>query len=225
MRGSSETKSEAQSESSLKTLFKTRTLWFHHLGYAVFNIASASVGAWLTVYFVRVHKLSLSEVGLWFGVAMMTGGLAGIVFGGWLSDKFRAKQLGGRMQLASLSALMSAMIWAVILLGNDVRVLLFINIAMQIFSLSWLGPSFADLNDIVEPKQRGLAVGIYFFIVNVAGYGIAPLVIGRLNDVMNITTNPEAMRVSLLICPIACAVATVLLWLGSREMNLRVKGA
>jgi MFS family permease len=117
------------------------------------------------------------------------------------------------------------LIWAVILLGNDVRVLLFINIAMQIFSLSWLGPSFADLNDIVEPKQRGLAVGIYFFIVNVAGYGIAPLVIGRLNDVMNITTNPEAMRVSLFICPIACAVATVLLWLGSREMNLRVKGA
>ena len=225
LRGSSETKSEAQSEASLKALFKTKTLWFHHLGYAVFNIASASVGAWLTVYFVRVHKLSLSEVGLWFGIAMMTGGLAGIVFGGWLSDKFRAKQLGGRMQLASLSALMSAMIWAVILFGNDVKLLLFINMVMQAFSLSWLGPSFADLNDIVEPKQRGLAVGIYFFIVNVAGYGIAPLVIGRLNDVMNITTNPEAMRLSLLICPIACVVATLLLWLGSREMNLSVKGA
>ncbi len=224
-RGSSETKSEAQSEASLKALFKTKTLWFHHLGYAVFNMASASVGAWLTVYFVRVHKLSLSEVGLWFGIAMMTGGLAGIVFSGWLSDRFRAKQLGGRMQLASLSALMSAIIWAVILFGNDVKLLLFINIVMQAFSLSWLGPSFADLNDIVEPKQRGLAVGVYFFIVNVAGYGIAPLVIGRFNDVMSITTNPEAMRLSLLICPIACAVATVMLWLGSREMNLSVKGA
>lgn len=221
LRGSSETKSEAKSESSLKDLFKTKTLWLHHAGYAVFNIASASVGAWLTVYFVRVHKLSLSEVGLWFGIAMMTGGIAGMVLGGIFADKFREKQIGGRMRVASISALFSGIIWAVMLLGNDAKALLMLNILMQAFSLSWLGASFADLNDIVEPKQRGLAVGVYFFIVNVAGYGIAPLVIGRLNDVMNITVNPDAMRLSLLICPIACVVATLLLWLGSREMNAR----
>lgn len=221
LRGSSESKSEAKSESSLKELFKTKTLWLHHAGYAIFNIASASVGAWLTVYFVRVHKLSLSEVGLWFGIAMMTGGIAGMVLGGIAADKFREKEIGGRMRVASVSALVSGAIWAVMLFGDNVKFLLMLNIAMQAFSLSWLGASFADLNDIVEPKQRGLAVGVYFFVVNLAGYGIAPLVIGRLNDAMNITENPEAMRLSLLICPIACAVATVVLWLGRREMNAR----
>lgn len=221
VRGSSETSSEAKSESSVKELLKTKMLWLHHAGYAIFNIASASVGAWLTVYFVRVHKLSLSEVGIWFGIAMMTGGIAGMVFGGIFADKFREKEIGGRMRVASVSALFSAAIWAVMLFGDDVKFLLLLNIAMQAFSLSWLGASFADLNDIVEPKQRGVAVGVYFFVVNLAGYGIAPLVIGRLNDAMNITANPEAMRLSLLICPIACAVATVVLWFGSREMNVR----
>ncbi|MCS6989272.1 MAG: MFS transporter [Chloroherpetonaceae bacterium] len=224
-RGESETKSEAKSEASLKELFKTKTLWLHHLGYAIFNVGSASIGAWLTVYFARVHKLSLSEIGLWFGVAMMTGGVAGMILGGRFADKFRKKQIGGRMLVASVSALASAAIWAMMLLGDDAKTLLALNVAMQAFALSWLGPSFADLNDIVEPKQRGLAVGVYFFIVNVAGYGIAPLVIGRLNDAMNVVANPDAMRLSLAVCPAASAVAALVLWLGSREMNSRYKEA
>jgi len=225
LRGSSETKNELQSESSLKELFKTKTLWFHHSGYALFNVASASVGAWLTIFFVRVHKLSLTEVGLWFGIAMMTGGLAGMVFGGVFADKLRAKQVGGRMLMASISAGFSAVIWLVMLWGNDSKPLLVLNVVMQAFSLSWLGASFADVNDIVQPKQRGLAVGVYFFVVNLAGYGVAPLVIGRLNDTMNITSNPDAMRMSLMICPVACVLASIVLWLGSRELNRVYKGA
>lgn len=224
-RGGNETQREARSEASLKELFKTKTLWLHHLGYAIFNIGSASIGAWLTVYFARVHKLSLSEIGLWFGIAMMTGGVAGMTLGGYVADWFRKKQIGGRMRVASVSALMSAAIWTIMLSGNDATTLLLLNVAMQAFALSWLGPSFADLNDIVEPKQRGLAVGVYFFVANVAGYGIAPLAIGRLNDMMNVVANPDAMRLSLAICPIASATAAALLWLGSREMNARYKEA
>ncbi|MDX2127439.1 MAG: MFS transporter [Chloroherpetonaceae bacterium] len=223
-RGENEKPTESIQESRLIELLKTKMLWLHHLGYSVFNVASASVGAWLTIYFVRVHKLSVSEVGLWFGLAMMTGGLAGMVVGGILADRFRKQHLGGRMLLASISAIASSLLWALMLFGNEVKVLLVLNIALQAFSLSWLGPSFADLNDLVEPKQRGLAVGVYFFLVNVFGYGIAPLLIGWINDAMQITLNPEAMRTSLMICPIACVIASGILWFGSREMNVKYEG-
>lgn len=217
-RGHSEVRKQ-ETVSDWRTLYKTAKIWFHHSGYALFNVASASVGAWLTVFFVRVHKLSLVEIGSWFGIAMITGGLIGIIGGGYLADKFRQKEVGGRMKLASLSALASALCWSLMLLGENLVLLLALNFFLIGFSLSWLGPSFADLNDIAAPTMRGLAVGIYFFLVNVAGYGVAPLVIGYLNDQWNVSANPEAMRLSLIICPVACVLAAVVLALGNRQMN------
>jgi MFS family permease len=194
-------------------------IWFHHGGYALFNVASASVAAWLTVFFVRVHQLSLVEVGTWFGLAMIVGGIIGIVGGGYLADKFRETAMGGRMKLASFSAAASACCWALMLLVNNLPLLLALNFLLIGFSLSWLGPSFADLNDIASANMRGLAVGIYFFLVNLAGYGLAPLLIGFLNDYWQVSTHPEVMRLSLLVCPIACVLATIVLGIGSRNMN------
>jgi hypothetical protein len=41
----------------------------------------------------------------------------------------------------------------------------------------WLGPAAADVHDVAGPQLRGLGIGIYFFTVNVAAYGVgAPLV-------------------------------------------------
>ncbi|MFN3393450.1 MAG: spinster family MFS transporter [Candidatus Thermochlorobacter sp.] len=217
-RGHSEARRQ-ETVSDWRALYKTAKIWFHHSGYALFNVASASVGAWLTVFFVRVHKLSLVEIGSWFGIAMITGGFVGIIGGGYLADKFRQKEVGGRMKLASLSAFASALCWSLMLLGENLVLLLALNFFLIGFSLSWLGPSFADLNDIAAPTMRGLAVGIYFFLVNVAGYGVAPLVIGYLNDLWNVSANPDAMRLSLIICPVACMLAAVILALGNRQLN------
>jgi MFS family permease len=222
-RGQSEIKtqhaSQPQVPPSWHTLYQNAKIWFHHGGYALFNVASASVAAWLTVFFVRVHQLSLVEVGTWFGLAMIVGGIIGIVGGGYLADRFRETATGGRMKLASLSAAASACCWALMLFSNNLPLLLALNFLLIGFSLSWLGPSFADLNDIAAPNMRGLAVGIYFFLVNLAGYGLAPLLIGALNDYWNVSTHPEVMRLSLLVCPVACVLATIVLGIGSRNMN------
>ncbi len=214
-----QTSSQPQAPPSWHTLYQNAKIWFHHSGYALFNIASASVAAWLTVFFVRVHQLSLVEVGTWFGLAMIVGGIIGIVGGGYFADRFRETATGGRMKLASFSAIASACCWALMLLSNNLSLLLALNFLLIGFSLSWLGPSFADLNDIAAPNIRGLAVGIYFFLVNLAGYGLAPLLIGALNDYWNVGTHPEVMRLSLLVCPIACVLAAIVLGIGSRNMH------
>lgn len=63
---------------------------------------------------------------------------------------------------------------------------------------------------------RGLAIGIFFSIVNIVAYGFGGPLIGRISDILGVAKNPDQMRLSLLVCPIACALGAMLLWMGSK---------
>lgn len=67
--------------------------------------------------------------------------------------------------------------------------------------LAFLGPAAADLQDLAGPARRRIAIGICFLCVNVLGYGIAPPIIGKLGDLLDVGTHPELMSPSLLVCP------------------------
>jgi hypothetical protein len=75
------------------------------------------------------------------------------------------------------------------------------------------------VHDLAGPHLRGLAIGIFFSLVNITAYGIGAPLIGKISDVLGVATNPEQMRISLLVCPAACALGAVLLWLGSRARS------
>jgi len=66
--------------------------------------------------------------------------------------------------------------------------------------------------------MNAISIGIYFFSVNIAVYAIGSNIIGKLNDLLGAATSPLQMRYSLLVCPTACALAAVMLWLGSRKL-------
>jgi MFS family permease len=52
--------------------------------------------------------------------------------------------------------------------------------------------------------------------VNIVAYGIGAPLIGKLSDSLGVAADPHQMRLSLLVCPVACALGAVLLWAGSR---------
>ena len=92
-------------------------------------------------------------------------------------------------------------------------------------AIMWVGPATADVTDIAGPHSRGLAIGIFFSTVNILAYGIGSPLIGKISDVLGVSTNPEQMRYSLLVCPAACALGAVLLWMGSRARKAAVAQA
>jgi hypothetical protein len=83
----------------------------------------------------------------------------------------------------------------------------------------WVGPAAADVHEIAGPNLRGLGIGIYFFTVTIAAYGAGSLLIGKLNDWVNVDANPQMMRYTLLVCPLAASIGALCLWLGSRSLE------
>lgn len=205
--------------SAWRTLATSVPLRFHLAGYALFNLAANSLGIWGALFFVRRHGMTLAQVGALAGILSISAGMPGTVLGGVLADRLRRRGRGGRMFFTACGALACIPLWLVLLYSRNAILLIAASAFLLGAALMWLGPAAADVHEIVGPEMRGLGVAVYFFTVNIVGYGIGPPLIGWLSDRLGAAQDPSRLRDALLVCPAACAFAAVLLLLGSRSMK------
>jgi MFS family permease len=206
----------AEGSKDWRLLFRSVPLRYLYAGYALFALSSNNLGIWVPTFFIRVHHMSLLMIGTAAGILSIVVGIPVTILGGYYSDKFSRKLRGGRMAFTACAALVSIPLWIGLLFANQIVVLLLLNIVLYGLALMWVGPAAADVHDIAGPNLRGLGIGIFFSAANIVAYGIGSPLIGKLNDSLGVATNPEQMRIALLVCPAACVLSALLLWLGSR---------
>lgn len=218
-RGRTEVATTHYGSSDWKVLFRSVPLRYLYLGYGLFGIASNNLGIWVPSFFVRVHGMSLLLIGTVTGIVAIGVGVPVTIMGGFLSDRFRRFGKGGRMRFSMCAALASVPLWALLLFTDSKPLLLTLNCILFALAISWLGPAAADVHDIAGPHLRGLGIGIYFSTVNICAYGIGSPLIGKLSDLLGVSSNPGVMRYSLLVCLVACVLSAVMLWRGSQSLQ------
>ena len=214
-----------------KPLLKSKPFTFLCLGYALLGLATNNLSIWGAVFYTRVHRLDISTIGFYTGIFVIVAGIPATIYGGVLADWFRRKQRGGRMFYGAILSLVSIPFWLLLLFAPNYQTAFFANFILLGAALAWLGAAAADATEIAGAKLRGLAVAIYFFAVNIAAYAVGSTLIGKLNDLAGIVTNPqtgvttnaEMMRYTLLVCPASCLLAAICLWLGSRSLDNSAK--
>lgn len=200
----------------IRALFAAPALPWHLAGYAMFAAASYSLSIWVPKLLERSYSVPKAEIGLLAGLgSLIAGGLA-TAFGGWIADRFRARHPGGRMRFSALCALACAPLWLTLLLSGSLPVMFAAFVLLLGLGLAWLGPAAADVVTLAGPDRRGLGVGVYLFVVNLVGYGLAPPLTGWIADSLGGAANPMAARDALLMAPLCCVAASALLWRGSR---------
>lgn len=188
-------------------------------GYALLAVAANSLSIWIPTFLSRAYGLPLAKIGLLSGVSMAVAGGLATAFGGALADRARHRGTGGRMRFTATAALLGVPLWLGLLFSGAVPVMAACYFALAGLGLCWLGPAAADVSDRAGPALRGLGIGVYFFVVNLVGYGVAPLALGRLSDALGSAVDPMQMRYALIACPVACAAAALVLWRGSAAMD------
>jgi MFS family permease len=217
-RGTTEVATTKYTANDWKILFKSIPLRYHYLGYGCFGLAANNLSFWGPTFLTRVYKLDLLTIGKWGGLLTLVAGVPGTILGGYFADRFRRFGRGGRMLFGGLAALIAVPFWLLFIFSGNLLLLLIANLVLLALSLVWLGPAAADVHDIAGPQLRGLGIGVYFFAVIIA-YGIGSLIIGQVNDWLVVSTTPLNMRFSMLLCPLACLVASISLWRGYKTAN------
>lgn len=216
VRGRTEVAAVQYGRDDWKILLRSVPLRYLYLGYGMFGIAANNLGIWGAAYYMRVHEVSLATIGFVGGILAFTVGVPVTILGGYLADRLRRRIPGGRMAFSACVALLSVPLWLGLLFFDDLGLLLALNVPLYGLALIWVAPAAADLHEIAGPHLRGLGIGILFSVVNILAYLVGSPLIGRLSDVLGVAADPGRMRLALLVCPAACALGAILLWLGSR---------
>lgn len=174
-------------------------------GYALVGLASNNLGIWGPTFYARLHGVSLVKIGFYGGLVALAVGTPAMIFGGWFSDRVKR-----RMTFTAVAALASVPLWIALLFVENLTTVFAVNVVLYGLAILWVGPATADVTSVAGPRLRGLAIGVFFSIVNIAAYGIGSPLIGKLSDVWG-------LRKALLVGPAACAAGALLLWIGSRS--------
>jgi MFS transporter, Spinster family, sphingosine-1-phosphate transporter len=149
---------------------------------------------WTTIFFQRTHDLSPGQVGLWFGLIGGLGGMLGTWLGGYLADRFGAKN---RRHVLSAPAIGMALAVPVALLAYQASswpLALLLLFLPTVFNSFYYGPTYSAAQGLVPMRARAIAAATLLFFQNLIGLGLGPLFFGMLSDWLQPTYGADSVR-------------------------------
>ena len=168
-----------------------------------------TVSTWSAPYLMRTYSLSPVQIGLALGLTHTLGTVIGLISGGWLVDRWKARNPGAPILMCLIALFMVAPALIAMLLLHNVTAFIIAYGVLSIFSSFWSGGIAATVQDLVTPRMRGAASSCYSLVVTIIMSGLGPYWVGR---VSKMTGSLETGLLSiLLLAPFALVTLILLL--------------
>jgi MFS transporter, Spinster family, sphingosine-1-phosphate transporter len=180
-------------------------------------------GVWTTIFFMRTHGLTPSEVGLWLGIGAGIAGVTGTWLGGWLADHYGKRNARHYLTGPIISMVLAAplLLWGYSV--DDWRLALVILFLPTIANTLYYGPAYACAQSLVEPRARAVAASLIVFAQNLIGLGLGPLFFGFLSDAFKPMAGEDSVRWVLYGAAFLGLIPAFFFWLASRHLNSEMK--
>ena len=171
-----------------------------HIGLAAAFYVFAAYGftIWGATFLIRVHGLTLTQTGLFMGLVQGLGGGLGTFAGGLLADRFAGRDPRFLCWIPALGGLLALPLLVVFLFAPTAPLALVGYAPAMVFALFFVGPTYALVQSLARLRMRAQAAALVLLTMNLIGLGVAPLVVGALNDALSQRFGDEAVRYSLL---------------------------
>lgn len=195
------------------------------LGATLCYIVVAGMGSWHFSFLVRTHSLALHEAGPIIGVGIAICGIASNLTSGLLSDFLGARDERYRVWMISAGAVATLFIGAWSILTNSANGAIAGVIIFAAAVLFWFPTVAALTQSLVETRMRATVAGLLFVISNLIGYGLGPLLIGTLSDVLGPALGDRSLRFSMLVVLSLAGWASVHFFLAGRDLRANLAAA
>lgn len=210
---------KAPLKETIVALRQRPAFWWIALGCAFTSFVAYGNGNFFPSYLIRNHGMSIAEVGKVLGLISGLSGALGMFLGGFLSDRYGREDKRWYLWIPMWGCLISTIPALYTLLGNEKVWIIVALVPANILSTMYLGPSIATCQTLVSPAMRAMASAVLFFVLNMIGLGLGPLLVGTLSDLYQPAFGDENLRYAMLT---TLALGTVLgplcFWLGGRQL-------
>lgn len=187
----------------VKKMWGFKTFRYLALGCGSQAFVAYGMIAWMPSFLVRVHDLSIGEVGTALGVILGIGGGLGTVLSGLIGDKLGAKNVRYYMLVPAYAFLLTVPIGAAVYLIDSTYLMLAVFTLPAFLLQLYTGPTFGMTQSLAPLAMRAAASAFLLFIVNIIGLVFGPTTIGILSDLLQSQwqmSAVESLRMALLLC-------------------------
>lgn len=200
-------KGEVSVKDALKAFFSKPTALWMMAALGCYFFATYGVKIWTPVFMMRAfpempHATAVFHGFFWFYL----GAFAGVTLSGRLSDKLKPRRPLVRFEV-ELSGIVLCIPFILVIAGTRVLPVMIVALALFGFATGVYDSNlYAALLDVINPKYRALATGIFGCGGCIIG-ALGPLVMGLLSDAFSIRTAFASLAVFAVIGSACIAVA------------------
>ena len=197
------------------------------LAAASFHAAAAyCIAQWAPTFLLRVHGMSLSEVGISLGLATGLSGALGTLAGGTLSDRLARVNRAWYAWTTAIAAFGSLPFAIGFVLSDSSFLALLWFAPMTFLTGMYIGPLYAMNQGLARPRMRATAVAVHLFVVSILGGGVGPWVVGLMNDAFQAEYGDAGIRQSLVwVQCVSLLAAGACYMLVARTLDRDMQGA
>ncbi len=225
-------------KSPFATVLGLPTMWWIILSGIFHNFNMYALNSFNSPFLQRFHEMSLLNASYASSISVGAVGAIGLIVGGWLADKISAKRRNGRLiTSASAMAIAAPCIFMAINQpkGSIAAYIVFMALG-TITMYVYYATVYTAIQDVIEPRLRGMAVAIYFCFMYILGASLGPVGTGALSDyfarkamtdagasAMTETFKAAGLHNAMYVIPILALAAAFVLFMASRTMDKDVR--
>ncbi len=181
---------------------------YRHLvvGCSLAGMGNYGLVLWLAPYYIRVHGMSVGEVGTWLAIYLGLVSGIGTYAGGWISDRLGKINSQYTLKFVSVALIGVAPLAIAAIMARNTALSLGLLVVPQLLNSMWFGPTWATAQNLVPPNMRALTASILIFMMSTIGLGLGPQLVGILSDVLRPDYGIDSLRYGL------ATVASMYLW-------------
>ena len=201
-------------------MFRSRAFIYAMLAFPFTAFVGYGAGFWIPPLLLRLHDVSVTQVGLFLGLGAALGGFVGITLGGLLADHLKQRIPGGRMIVGYIGIVGSVPVLLLLLYSESLAAAFWLNFVVTAFGASGGGVPPSTAADLVMPRMRAVAGAYYILLNTFIGLALGPYFMGLLSDLffargMN---EAEALRTAIAVSLLTFIPALLFMFLAHRHL-------
>lgn len=210
------------------------TFWFIAFAAAIKAFIGYGHAPFTASFFLRNHAAEITQLagslglkpigflGLALGIMSGVMGSAGSWLGGYLADRFGARDTRAHMVAPAIASLVVVPVYIAAMLVDSAVLALLLLGTTYLLGTIWYGPVYGTGQSVVPPHMRATTAAILLFIINLIGLGLGPLAVGALSDVYNKSLgmgSAEGVRWALITAAAFGLVAFACFWAARKTIR------
>lgn len=173
---------------------------FQHMAVAAGLHAFIGYGAasFAPIFWNQNHGLGVGAMGTWLAVAGLFGA-AGTFLGGVTTDKLVGRDVRWYLWVPMASTILTLPFSLIIYSWSNTQAILILQFIPALTFSMYLAPNLALAHGLVGLRMRATSSAVLFFILNIIGLGLGPLVVGAVSDLLEPLVGIDNVRYSLII--------------------------